>query len=69
MPFGDGTGPIGKGPGTGRGQGMGRGIGKRHMGPVKNCVCPNCGIKIPHQRGVPCTTVKCPNCGTRMLSE
>lgn len=61
MPFGDGTGSIGKG--------IGRQRGKRHMGPVKNCVCPNCGTKIPHQRGIPCSTVNCPKCGTRMVSE
>ena len=33
MPYGDGTGPFGKGPGTGRGRGMGQGIGRgRGMG-------------------------------------
>ena len=27
-----------------------------------DCVCPKCGYKIPHQRGVPCSTLQCPNC-------
>ena len=31
-------------------------------GPGSYCVCPNCGYKISHQRGVPCSTLKCPNC-------
>jgi len=70
MPFGDGTGPLGQGPGTGRGmgRGMGRGGGNRPgAGPGGFCVCPSCGKKIPHTAGVPCYTLQCPNCGTRML--
>jgi len=31
-------------------------------GPGGYCVCPKCGYKIPHQRGVSCSTVQCPNC-------
>jgi cation diffusion facilitator family transporter len=31
-------------------------------GPGGYCVCPKCGYKITHQRGVPCSTVQCPNC-------
>jgi len=27
-----------------------------------DCVCPKCGYKIEHQRGIPCSTLKCPNC-------
>jgi len=26
------------------------------------CVCPKCGYKIVHQKGVPCSTIACPNC-------
>ncbi len=71
MPRGDGTGPTGAGPGTGRGMGMGQGQGLGRMGgftlgPGGNCVCPNCGQKMPHQRGVPCNNVKCSKCGTLM---
>lgn len=71
MPFGDGTGPAGKGPGTGRGGGFGGGRGrmsgdKPGSGPGGNCVCPKCGKTVSHMRGVPCLSKKCPDCGARM---
>lgn len=31
-------------------------------GPGGYCVCPKCGYKILHQRGIPCSNLKCPNC-------
>jgi len=31
-------------------------------GPGGYCVCPKCGYRIEHQRGVPCSTLKCPRC-------
>ncbi len=69
MPRGDGTGPAGRGPGTGRGlgQGAGRGrMGGRSAGLGGECVCPNCGHRITHQRGTPCSQIRCPNCGAMM---
>jgi ribosomal protein S26 len=56
--------------GQGRG-GMGRGFGRGGMGrgPGGNCVCPNCGEKVPHERGIPCAQVRCPKCGTPMIRE
>ena len=39
------------------------------MGPGGYLVCPNCGTKVPHQRGIPAYTVQCPSCGTRMVRE
>ena len=69
MPRGDGTGLGGQGPGTGRG--LGRGGGKGRMGGGGSglggdCVCPSCGTRVPHQRGVPCYQLTCSNCGAKM---
>jgi len=60
--------------------GLGKGFGwQRHgrmrevlkeaqaKGPGGDCVCPQCGFKVEHQRGVPCTLRKCPQCGTFMI--
>ena len=67
MPRGDGTGPLGQGPGTGRGLGTGQGRGARSgppgRGPSGYCVCPQCGMKVEHKPGVPCTSVNCSKCG------
>jgi hypothetical protein len=71
MPAGDGTGPRGTGRGTGSGRGgtgpgRGRG-GGRGAGPGGECLCTQCGAKIPHQPGAPCTTLSCPKCGAPMI--
>ncbi|AEE15257.1 hypothetical protein Thena_1647 [Thermodesulfobium narugense DSM 14796] len=67
MPRGDGTGPLGQGPiGSGLGRGRGR-MGGQGFGPGGECVCPNCGTRIPHKPGVPCVQEKCPKCGTMMI--
>lgn len=53
-----------------RGRGGGRGLGggnKPGSGPGGSCVCPSCGKQIPHQRGIPCNSLKCPECGTTMI--
>jgi cation diffusion facilitator family transporter len=31
-------------------------------GPDGECVCLQCGYTIPHQKGVPCSTLQCPKC-------
>jgi len=68
MPRGNGTGPAGQGPG--RGSGRGRMDGNRTgAGPSGNCLCPNCGKKMPHQAASPCYMMKCPACGTQMVRE
>jgi hypothetical protein len=65
MPKGDGMGP----PKGSKGRG-GRMSGSRPgAGPGGNCVCPSCGEKVPHQRGVPCYSLKCPKCGAGMVRE
>jgi hypothetical protein len=65
MPREDGTGPgRDSSPGSGRMGGSCSGIGASG-----NCVCPGCGIKVPHQAGVPCYSTKCPRCNTAMVKE
>lgn len=59
-------------PGSGRGLGRGGGRGRNKGGSFGIggfCVCAKCGTKIPHQRGVKCTSLKCPNCGHVMVRE
>lgn len=48
--------------GRGRNGGKGLGIGG-------NCVCPKCGEKVKHERGVPCYARKCPKCESAMTRE
>lgn len=64
MPNLDGTGPLGQGPRTSRGRRFtDRGQG---LGGTAECVCPKCGEKVVHQRGIPCLQTKCPKCDTPM---
>ncbi len=59
--------PRGRGGGGGFGRCGGRGLGGGYgMGPSGECICPNCGHREPHQRGIPCYAMKCPSCGTLM---
>ena len=39
------------------------------MGNVGYCICPNCEFRLPHQKGVPCSSVLCPHCEVRMVRE
>jgi cation diffusion facilitator family transporter len=65
-----------------RGLGRGRGFGWQRQGRFKGkieeatgqgpggfCVCPKCGYKIPHQRGVPCSTLSCPKCKVNLQRQ
>lgn len=40
-----------------------------HLGPHGACVCPKCGERIAHRRGVPCQEERCPQCGAKLLRE
>jgi Zn-finger nucleic acid-binding protein len=42
---------------------------RQQLGPGGHCVCPKCGIRIPHQEGVRCETEHCPRCAAGMLRE
>jgi hypothetical protein len=54
--------------GGGFGRRGGRGLGGGYtMGSGGECICPNCGYRQPHPRGIPCATVKCSKCGTLMI--
>jgi len=51
-------------------QGRGRNQGdKPGAGPAGNCICPSCGVKVPHTVNQPCNEVDCPKCGTKMTRE
>ena len=53
--------------GQGRGvQGFGRMGGPLAAGPGGLCVCPRCGRREPHERGIPCAQKQCPTCGVAM---
>ena len=74
MPGGDRTGPP-RGGGAGGGRGIGRGgrgggrLGGNRpgSGPSGECVCPNCGARLPHQVATPCYDMSCPKCGAKMV--
>jgi cation diffusion facilitator family transporter len=38
-------------------------------GPGGYCVCPNCGYKVEHQRGIPCSSLQCPKCRINLIRK
>lgn len=40
--------------------------GAAGKGPDGECVCPQCGYKVSHERGVPCSNLQCCNCKTSL---
>ena len=43
--------------------------GRHGLGPGGTCLCPKCGARLPHRRGVRCEEERCPQCSARMLRE
>jgi len=69
MDKGQGNGyDAGQRKGFGFGGGRGRNKGGAY-GTGGFCICTKCGEKIPHQRGLKCTSLKCPECGHTMIRE
>ena len=67
MGQGQGSG-SGKGQGSGQGSGQGRNKGGSY-GTGGFCICTKCEEKIPHKKGIKCTTIKCPECGHTLIRE
>jgi predicted Fe-Mo cluster-binding NifX family protein len=55
--------------GMNRGGGRGRRGVSFAGGSGGSCVCPRCGYREPHERGVPCYQQQCPKCRTAMTRE
>ncbi len=68
MPKDQGSGGC-SGKGHGRDMGSCGRMGSRGIGSGGSCVCPDCGHKVPHERGTPCMNISCPNCGSMMTRE
>ena len=50
-------------------KGLGRMGGPLVAGPDGICICPNCGTKVDHKTGTPCSDISCPKCGTKMTRK
>jgi predicted Fe-Mo cluster-binding NifX family protein len=50
-------------------QRKGRMGGYSSGGPGGHCICPQCGHREAHERGLPCTQKQCPNCRVPMRRE
>jgi predicted Fe-Mo cluster-binding NifX family protein len=65
----DGITSRGKSSGCATGAGRKGASGKTAGGPGGFCVCPKCGSRKQHERGIPCSQVRCPACQSSMTRE
>jgi hypothetical protein len=68
VPFGFGRGRCSAGMNKQDKSGKGMG-GFGPGGPPTNCICPQCGLVVPHEPGTPCFQRKCPQCGSFMARQ
>jgi len=52
-----------------RGDGQGQDGDRQGDGGADYCVCPECGYKTEHEKGVPCNEKTCPECGSSLVGE
>ena len=52
-----------------RGEGQGVGGPKQGDGGASQCVCPDCGYSVAHDRGTPCNSIVCPKCNVPLVGE
>lgn len=57
------------GGGRGRQESQGIKSGKADPWGADRCLCPVCGFRQPHEKGIPCLQVICPRCGQAMVRE
>lgn len=50
-------------------RGGGMGMGGRGGGATGFCICPKCGYRKAHGRGIPCQEERCPDCGGKLVRE
>lgn len=65
---GSGGGQRGNPAGRCRGAGNSRAVGAGARA-AESCICPACGAKAAHERGIPCFQMNCPQCGKPMVRE
>jgi len=52
-----------------RGEGLGQEGRRQGLGPVRKCVCPQCGYEVNHEPGTPCSYYVCPKCNIRLVGK
>ena len=48
---------------------LGRDFTREFTGGTDICICPECSMELPHERGIPCIEQLCPNCKIPMTGK